>query len=302
MTRRRQHRRRLRPYPRLMTDSFVSTPRPPVPPNGPVYWLIFRGFRLLVEEGEGNQARLPFLAGVDRLGLPLGAPHYLGYSEGETAVSHYVTVEVTEAADPPAGMGFYGLRQLYGRLAEHELNLAGRAVQIVDWDRTHQYCSRCATTMTQQQHERAKKCPACGLTAYPRLSPAIIVAVVRQFEDGPRLLLARAHRHPSGMYSVLAGFVEPGEDLETAVQREVKEEVGLDITNIRYFGSQPWPFPNSLMLAFTAEYASGDIKLEEEEIAEAGWYTPDNMPLIPPSISIARSLIDWYVEGVIREA
>jgi NAD+ diphosphatase len=278
-----------------MVNAFVSTPRPPAPPDGPVYWLIFRGFRLLVEEADDNRARLPLLAEADRLGLPLGVPHYLGYSAGETAVSHYVTAEVTDDTEPPAGMGFYGLRQLYGRLPEDQFSLAGRAVQIVDWDRTHQFCGRCATPMEAQLHERAKKCPACGLTAYPRLSPAIIVAVVRRFEDGPRLLLARSHRHRSGMYSVLAGFVEPGEDLETAVQREVKEEVGLDVTNIRYFGSQPWPFPNSLMLAFTAEYAGGDIKLEEEEIADADWYTADNMPLVPPPISIARHLIDWYV-------
>jgi NAD+ diphosphatase len=284
-----------------MANAFVSTPRPPAPPDGPVYWLIFRGFRLLVEEADDNRARLPLLAEADRLGLPLGVPHYLGYSAGETAVSHYVTAEVTDDAEPPAGMGFYGLRQLYGRLPEDQFSLAGRAVQIVDWDRTHQFCGRCATPMEAQLHERAKKCPACGLTAYPRLSPAIIVAVVRRFEDGPRLLLARSHRHRSGMYSVLAGFVEPGEDLETAVQREVKEEVGLDVTNIRYFGSQPWPFPNSLMLAFTADYAGGDIKLEEEEIADADWYTADNMPLVPPSISIARRLIDWYVENVKRE-
>ena len=284
-----------------MANAFVSTPRPPAPPDGPVYWLIFRGFRLLVEEAEGNRARLPFLAEADRLGLPLTTPHYLGYSAGETAVSHYVTAEVADDTQPPAGLAFYGLRQLYGRLPEEQFSLAGRAVQIVDWDRTHQFCGRCATPMEAQLHERAKKCPACGLTAYPRLSPAIIVAVVRQFEDGPRLLLARSHRHASGMYSVLAGFVEPGESLETAVQREVKEEVGIDVTNICYFGSQPWPFPNSLMLAFTADYAGGDIKLEEEEIAEAGWYTPDNMPLVPPPISIARRLIDWYVASVMSE-
>ncbi len=284
-----------------MTDSFVSTPRPPVPPDGPVYWLIFRGFRLLVEERDGEQARLPFLAEVDRLGLSLSRPHYLGYCAGQTAVSHYITAAVTDESDPPTGMGFYGLRQLYGRMSASELNLAGRAVQVVDWDRTHQFCGRCATPLEMQTHERAKKCPACGLVAYPRLSPAIIVAVVRQFADGPRLLLARSNRHPSGMYSVLAGFVEPGEDLETAVRREVKEEVGLDVSNIRYFGSQPWPFPNSLMLAFTAEYAGGDIKLEEEEIADAGWYTADNLPLVPPAISIARSLIDWYVEDELRK-
>jgi NAD+ diphosphatase len=278
-----------------MTDTFISTTQPPVSPDGPVYWLIFRGYRLLVEETGGEQARLPFVVDGNGLGLSLERTHYLGYVAGEAAVSHYYTATVNKDTEPPDGMGFYGLRQLYGRLPDEQFSLAGRAVQIVDWDRTHQYCGRCATPMEAQLHERAKKCPACGLTAYPRLSPAIIVAVVRQFEDGPRLLLARSHRHRSDMYSVLAGFVEPGEDLETAVQREVKEEVGLDVTNIRYFGSQPWPFPNSLMLAFTAEYAGGDIRLEEEEIAAADWYTPDNMPLIPPPISIARRLIDWYV-------
>ena len=304
------HRRPIRRYQRHMiklTDSFVSTPQPPATLDGPVYWLIFQGYRLLVvKEGAEGRVGLPHrpdgASGLETavLDLPLLGSHYLGYTEGaagETAVSHYITAAVADDTDPPEGMGFYGLRQLYGRLPEAYFNIAGRAVQIVDWDRTHQFCGRCATPMTQQRHERAKKCPTCGLIAYPRLSPAIIVAIVRQFEDGPRLLLARSHRHPSGMYSVLAGFVEPGETLETAVQREVKEEVGLDITNIRYFGSQPWPFPNSLMLAFTADYADGDIQLEEEEIADANWYTPDNMPLIPPSISIARSLIDWYISN-----
>jgi NAD+ diphosphatase len=286
-----------------MTNTFVSTTQPPVPPDGPVYWLIFRGYRLLVAELPENQAQLPHLVDGDGLGYLLQEPHYLGYmrnARGEI-VAHYVASEVGHDAQPPDGMDFYGLRQLYGRLPEDQFSLAGRAVQIVDWDRTHQFCGCCATQMERQQHERAKKCPACGLTAYPRLSPAIIVAVVRRFEDGPRLLLARAHRHPSGMFSVLAGFVEPGESLETAVRREVKEEVGMDVTNVRYFGSQPWPFPNSLMLAFTAEYSGGDMQLEPEEIAEAGWYTPDNLPLIPPPISIARSLIDWYVESVKRE-
>jgi NAD+ diphosphatase len=288
-----------------MIDSFTSTLHPPTPPDGPVYWLIFSGYRLLVVETDDDQARLPFVTGEAELGLSWQRSHYLGYvrgQAGETAVTHYYAADVATDTGPPEGMGFYGLRQLYGRLPEEQFSLAGRAVQIVDWDRTHQFCGRCATPMERQQHERAKKCPACGLTAYPRLSPAIIVAVVRRFNDGSRLLLARSHRHPSGMYSVLAGFVEPGESLETAVRREVKEEVGLDVTNIRYFGSQPWPFPNSLMLAFTAEYAGGDIRLEVEEIAEAGWYTADNLPLVPPPISIARRLIDWYVEGVKRKA
>ena len=139
--------------------------------------------------------------------------------------------------------------------------------------------------------ERAKLCPACGLTTYPRISPAIIVAVTK----GDTLLLARGHRHPPGFYSVLAGFVEPGETLEETVRREVREEVSLEVDDIRYFGSQPWPFPDSLMVAFTASYASGEITLEELEIADAGWYTAANLPLVPPPISIARSLIDAFV-------
>jgi NAD+ diphosphatase len=281
-----------------MNDYFTSVLQPPSPPDGPVCCFIFRGYRLLVVERDDGPVRLPFVVDEDELGLLWQRSHYLGYVSGgeeEMAVTHYVAAEVADDTAPPAGMNFYGLRQLYGRLPDEQFSLAGRAVQIVDWDRTHQYCGRCATPMALQDHERAKKCPACGLTVYPRLSPAIIVAVVRRFEEGPRLLLARSHRHPSGMFSVLAGFVEPGETLETTVRREVKEEVGLDVTNIRYFGSQPWPFPNSLMLAFTADYAGGDIRLEEEEIAEAGWYTPANLPLIPPPISIARRLIDWYI-------
>ena len=122
------------------------------------------------------------------------------------------------------------------------------------------------------------------------------MAVEKSEPDGNKLLLARSHRHPPGLYSVLAGFVEPGETLETAVAREVREETSVEIKNIRYFGSQPWPFPDSLMVAFTAEYAGGEIVLEEAEMEDAGWYTPDNLPQIPPSIGIASRLINWFVQ------
>ena len=170
--------------------------------------------------------------------------------------------------------------------------LGGRAVQIVDWDRTHQFCGRCGQE-TEYANDRGKKCPNCGLSNYPKLSPAIIVSITR--DNGNELLLARGSRHPAGFYSVLAGFVEPGETLEMCVRREIKEEVGLDVKNIRYFGSQPWPFPNSLMLAFTCEYAGGEIVMQEDEIADAGWYTPENMPKVPPPLSISRALIDNFV-------
>jgi NAD+ diphosphatase len=147
--------------------------------------------------------------------------------------------------------------------------------------------------MEDKTDERAKTCPACGLNSYPRLSPAVIVAVVKD----DKLLLATSPRFRSSFWSVLAGFVEPGETLEDCVVREVEEEVGITVRNVRYFGSQPWPFPDSLMLGFTAEYAKGEIKTDGMEIVEADWFGADNLPNVPPSVSIARRLIDWFVEN-----
>jgi NAD+ diphosphatase len=189
-------------------------------------------------------------------------------------------------------MSFEGLRQVYGRLDEDLFWIATRAVQVVDWDRTHQFCGQCGTPTKTSLIERAKECPICGLLHFPRLSPAIIVLV----ERGHELLLARSRHFLPAMYSVLAGFVEPGETLEEAVVREVKEEVGLTVKEIKYFGSQPWPFPHSLMIGFTAKYASGEISLQDPEIEDAGWFTADNLPTIPGKISIARKLVDWFVE------
>ena len=200
-------------------------------------------------------------------------------------------VELPEDVSPPTGMAFEGLRQVYGRLDEDLFWIAARAIQIVDWDRTHKYCGRCGVPMELQQIERAKKCPQCGLLYFPRLAPAIIVAI----ERGDRLLMGRSRRFATGVYSVLAGFVEPGESLEETVIREVKEEVGISIKDIRYFGSQPWPFPHSLMIGFTATYAEGEISIDETELEDAGWFTVDNLPPLPGKISIARKLIDSFI-------
>ena len=195
--------------------------------------------------------------------------------------------------------------EIGAQIGDTLFSLAGRAVQIVNWDRTHQYCGQCGTPTETVSFERAKECPNCKLTSYPRLSPAIIIAVTRCMGDEKRILLARNHRFPPGRYSVVAGFVEPGESLEDTARREVFEEVGIRIQNIRYFDSQPWPFPNSLMLGFTAEYESGDFVLEEEEIADAQWFAADDLPRLPPKISIARRLIDAFVSanggGPVRE-
>jgi len=269
-----------------MGKTFISAVAAPSEQIAPAWWFAFQGSKLLVRM-EGSSARIPYVADLSELGLVVVRQQYLGLLEGRPCYS----AELAEEIEPPAGMVFQGLRQLYGYLEEDLFGLAGRAVQIVDWDRTHQFCGRCGGKMVTRLTERAKECPQCGLVNYPRLSPAIIVLV----ERGHELLLARSHRFPSGVYSVLAGFVEPGETLEEAAVREVKEETGIDIKDLRYFGSQPWPFPNSLMIAFTAVYAGGEISTNDEEIEDVGWFTADHLPTLPGKISIARRLIDWFL-------
>lgn len=273
-----------------MPLTFTPSVTAPTAPATRAYWFIFRGADVLVID-EGDTAVIP----QNPCDFTFLRQHYLGRIEGEMAQTHCFAAEVAETTEPPVGMQFAGLRQLFNRLPTDHLWLAGRAVQIIDWDRTHQFCSRCAAPNEILAHERAKKCPNCGLTTYPRISPAIIVRVDRLIDGVPHLLLARNGRWRRGWYSVLAGFVEPGETLEQCVHREVFEEVGIRLQNVRYFGSQPWPFPNSLMVAFTAEYASGSIVLEEEELEDANWFTADNLPSLPSSLSIARRLVDDFV-------
>ena len=185
-----------------------------------------------------------------------------------------------------------GVRELSGKIPDEELAIAALAVQILGFDRTTRFCGACGRGMEQLRTERAKRCPVCGHTEYPRLSPAIIVLV----RNGDSILLVRSAGAPPGRYSLVAGFVEPGEDLVHAVRREVREESGIRIANVRYAGSEPWPFPNSLMIAFVADYAGGRIGPDGTEVVSAGWFRRDNLPAIPPKISIARSLIDWWVE------
>jgi NAD+ diphosphatase len=271
-----------------MTDStFVSLVKPPAQQTGPAWWYVFRGNRLMVHI-EDHSASVPLTADLSSMELNPVRQQYLGIWNGR----HCYSAELSSESEPPNGWTFQGLRRLFGLLGEEQFWTAGRAIQIVAWDRDHQFCGRCATPTETIPTERAKKCPNCGLHSYPRLSPAIIVLI----QKGNEILLARSHRHPPDRFSVLAGFVEPGETLEEATAREIYEEIGIHVKNIRYFGSQPWPFPNSLMIAFTCEYAGGDIVLEEAEMAEAGWFTVENLPRIPKKISISRELIDWFIE------
>ncbi len=273
---------------------FVPGVQPPDRFAEPAYWFLFQGERLVVAQDDEAVA-IPMTADLGATGLTTVRRQYLGYLELTTGRRHCFSGEVSIEALLPEGFAADELRQLSGGLDDVLFGLAGRAKQIMHWDRDHQFCGRCATPVDSLPHERAKRCPACGLTSYPRLSPAIIIAVTREVEGQERILLARNHRFPPGRFSVVAGFVEPGETLEECAAREVREEVGIAIRNVCYFGSQPWPFPNSLMIGFTAEYAGGDIILEESEIAEAGWFAAEDLPKLPPKISIARRLIDAFV-------
>jgi NAD+ diphosphatase len=265
---------------------FISRIVPPSKRFEPAWWFAFQGSKLLIYEGSPS-VTIPRLQEFEELGLKILRRNYLGQLDS----THCYAVELNEGTSPPSGMAFWGLRKVYGHLDEDLFWIAARAFQIVDWDRTHQFCGRCGLSLITKTTERAKECPQCGLLHFPRLAPAIIVLVERD----DQLLLARSRHFSSNMYSVLAGFVEPGESLEEAVAREVGEEVGVRIKDIRYFGSQPWPFPHSLMIGFTAKYAGGEISLEDAEIEDAGWFTADKLPLIPDKISIARKLIDWFL-------
>ncbi|MDC7222213.1 MAG: NAD(+) diphosphatase [Spirochaetales bacterium] len=179
------------------------------------------------------------------------------------------------------------------RSMEKELQVPfSRAKQILVWERTHRYCGSCGSETTAHTHEPCRRCPACGELYYPRFSPAIIVLIHR----GSQLLLAHNKNFPEGLYSNIAGFVETGESLEEAVRREVREEVSLDVENIRYFDSQQWPMPHSLMLGFIAECPEGEPIPDGEEIVHAAWFDRDNLPELPQTGSIAGRMIETFLE------
>jgi NAD+ diphosphatase len=273
-------------------DGFTPLIAPAGPVTGPVLWFIFRDNQMLVQ-ASGASAGLPACADPADFGLVTLRRQYLGLLGSQ----HCFCAEVARDTPEPAGLSWSGLRTLFGLLDDGLLALAGRAVQIVDWDRAHQYCGRCGTPTEPSATERARLCPGCGEVHYPRISP-VVMALVR---DGERLLLARSARFAPGMYSALAGFVEAGESLEQCLAREVREEVGIEIANPRYFSSQSWPFPHSLMIAFNCDYAGGEIRIDSTEIEAAGWFDIDSLPGLPNPLSIARRLIDATVSIIHAE-
>lgn len=220
-------------------------------------------------------------------GLACGAPVYLG-TRGDTI---YYAVEVPGGAAPPDGWQPSPVRELSGRVPESDMAVASYAVRILDFDRSTTFCGRCGAKTRPLTTERARICTACSRIVYPRISPAIIVLI----KKGEEVLLARSPRFPQGVFAVIAGFNEPGENLEQTVHREVREEVGIAVRNLRYFGSEPWPFPDSLMIGFVADHAGGEIRIDNQEIEAAGWFTRDTLPPVPSVESISRALIEAWI-------
>lgn len=256
-------------------------------PIGEAYWFLFLKDELLVSnDGISPKSQIPFFNNIKDFGSKLEDIQYLGLIDGKD--SYVASLPESIALD---GHQFKGLRILFGNIEEDWYWLANRACHLNSWKKKNRYCGRCGDEMHASMDEVAMNCNKCGNIVYPRISPAVIVAITK----GEQLLLAHAARFTGSMYSVIAGFVEPGETLEECVKREIMEEVGLQVANVCYFASQPWPYPDSLMIAFTAEYVSGDIRIDDKEITDAHWYSRDNLPELPSSVSVARKLIDAWL-------
>lgn len=275
----------------MLSRVFEIVPRP-ANLEGETCWVLFHQDRLLLKRGDLEQG-FP-TENVHRWlsDEPL-REHYLGRLGG----AHCVAVALPNECEIPEGYEALGLRQLVGVFDEHRFSVVSRAKQLLTWYSNHQFCSRCGNATRLHQRDAAMICSVCEYTQYPRITPCVIMLVRRE----QRVLLAHSARFTTPMFSCLAGFMEAGETAEDAVRREVYEETGIRVTDLRYHASQSWPFPHALMLAFSAEYESGEIRLDDEEITEADWFAPDELPLIPPQGSIARTLIDDWLADVQQE-
>jgi NAD+ diphosphatase len=230
-------------------------------------------------------------ADLGAMALPVQREEFLGHWDGRP---WFAVQLVDDAGFDSLAFTLSTFYQLLGRVPEPVFALAGRGLQLLRFAAEHRYCSRCGGVMQPAAGERAMSCGACEQSVYPPIAPCIIVLVTR----GEQLLLARNARFPRPMFSTLAGFVEAGESAEQCLVREVQEEVGLAVHNIRYFGSQAWPFPNQLMLGYFAEYAGGELRCDPEEIAEADWFEAHALPAVPPPVSISGQLIRHFAAQV----
>lgn len=274
----------------MSEPTYIPLHTPPERLEQPALWFAFQ--RALIVVIDPASAALPLCHGLTEHGLATRRSTYLGLLDGR----HCYAAEIDEQHPLPEGWTTLGLREMFARVDGTTAALSGRALQILNWERDHQFCSRCGTPMRARGDERARACPSCRFTSYPPVSPAVMVLVTR----GRELLLARKSEWVPGRYSAIAGFVEPGEMLEDTVARETREEVGVEVGELRYFGSQPWPFPHSLMVAFTAEYAGGELRPDGIEIEEAAWFDAESLPGLPPSVSISRRLITTVAADLAR--
>lgn len=245
-------------------------------------WFIFYEDRLLLHK-EGSGYTIP--RGVES---PLAVDHSLVLTN--TGAEACRAAAVSRLQEETAEYVMVGLRASWDYLDEPSYRLAGKAYQMLYWDSHSRFCPACGTAM-EQTGAIVKRCPACRYELYPRISTAIIVLIRR----GEEILLVHARNFRGTFNGLVAGFLEVGETLEECVRREVREETGLEIAHIRYFDSQPWPYPSGLMVGFVADYVSGEIKLQEEELSRGAFYRRDNLPEIPRKLSLARRLIDWWL-------
>lgn len=270
---------------------FIKAAAEPAQPPSKAWFFIFSDNHILVFQAKENTPVIPCIS-YDAA-IESGFDHicYIGtYQKIPCYCAQAPNKPITESTEP--AFTSVNFRGLYGKMNFDIFWIAGYARQIHDWNINFSFCGKCGSRTLKNPKEHVKKCPDCGLMSYPRISPAIIVAVIKE----ETILLARGVNFPNKkMFSVLAGFVEAGETLEACVQREVFEETGIQVKQITYFGSQPWPFPDSLMIGFTAQYDCGDIHIDPEEIAEANWFTKDQLPLVPPKPSLSGQLIDWFI-------
>lgn len=245
---------------------------------------VFNGGKLLVHEASLTLPRMSLAAAA-------GADERHMHPVGMLGERYCNTTWVEGDPAAPDGYAWRGLRSLFGALDEDLLAVAGRASQIAEWARTHRFCGACASPMARVSGERCFKCANCGMVAYPRISPAMMVLI----RKGDSYLMAMHTASPSKRFTPLAGFLEAGESIEEAVHREVYEEVGLRVHNLKYFSSQSWPFPHSLMIAFTADYLDGEIRIDANELSEARWFGPnDEWPERVPHISVSSVLVDAH--------
>jgi len=270
----------------ILGAQFAPAKRGDKPGHGRGHWILVQGQTLLVQPA-ADSFRLP--TGDCPLPLDGTAPFWLGTYLGEPCW----VVPVAADAAPPAGLSRETMVPMRGaRLPDELLSLGGMAMQALWWESTSGHCPRCGTPTTRIENEWGKSCPSCRYEHYPHLHPATIVLV----RDGNRVLLTRKAEWAPGRYALIAGFVDNGESLESCVAREIKEEAGIDVKDIRYVGSQNWPFPSQMMIGFVATYAGGDVVVDREELEDARWFPCAALPALPSRHSISRFIIDHYAQ------